>query len=113
MDAGIVDEDLDRPGFEDLRQRRRGLRGIGDVETHGLGGAASGDDRGGQRLGARELAMGMDIDMMPGSGEGMGDGGADDAAAAGDQSAAHGLRRTARWRGRSAVPRSRSATAKR
>ncbi len=61
MNAGIVHEDLDGAGFQQLRQRRAGCLGIGDVEADRLGAAALRADIGGQRLGACELPMGVQM----------------------------------------------------
>ena len=44
IDAGIVDQDLDRAGGDEVRQRRRGRFAFGDVENDRFDGAAAGDD---------------------------------------------------------------------
>ncbi len=87
MDAGVVDDDLDRA------RRQQALAGglrrgaIGDVEGDRLGAAALGDDSPGDRLGGLEPGVGMDDDVRAVARQPLGDRLADAAAGAGDQGA--------------------------
>ncbi len=87
MDAGVVDHHLDRPGFEQCRDRRSGRVAVGDVEDDRLGAAARGDDGLHHLTGARQVAVGVHDDVVTVCGEAAADRPADIAAAAGDQGA--------------------------
>jgi len=91
VDAGVVDEDLDRPGGEQRPDRAaRGLA-IGHVERDRLGAAPRAGDAGDNFLRTRAIAVRMHDHVQPVGGQLPADRATDVAAAAGDECAA-------RWR---------------
>ena len=87
VDAGVIDENLDRAGFQQFFQCGGGGRSLGDVEGDSLGTAAGSDDVGDDRFRLFDAAVGMDDDVMAVGGQAAADRRADAAAAAGDEGA--------------------------
>ncbi len=91
MRAGIVDEHLDRSRFQQAFAGREARRVVGNVE----GDALAAEFRR-QRLGPRDIGMGMDDDAQTVAGKGAADRLPDRAAAAGDEGTDHARTTVAR-----------------
>src|SRR6185369_15457004 len=89
VNAGVVDQNLDRSGFEQPFEGHGGGGPFGDIEGDRFATAAGGYDRGDYRLSLGQAAIGVDDDMVAVGGQAPADRGADAAAAAGDQGAFH------------------------
>ena len=73
MQAGVVDDDLDRAAFEQLLAGRARGGVIGDVERHRLGAAAGADDALDDRLGGVDARVGVGDDVQAVAAEALGD----------------------------------------
>ena len=89
MDAGVIDQNLDRPCFEQLVQDGRRCSTLGDIKGNGFSAATNGGDQVDHRLRLFRAAVGMDDDMMAVSGKALADRSANAAAAAGDKGSFH------------------------
>ena len=85
MDAGVVDQYLDRPVGEQGVQRRAGRLAVGDVECDRHGTAALVVDRRNHFFGAREVGVGVDDHVQAVGGQLHADRATEVAATAGDQ----------------------------
>ena len=73
MDAGIIDQDLDRASFEHSFQRSRCSATVGDIKRNCLGRSARIGNRGHDFFGARYTIIGVHINMVPGCRQNMAD----------------------------------------
>src|SRR6185312_8306104 len=89
VNAGIVDENLDRAAVQKPNEGGFGGCRIGHVESEGFSAAAGFDDRGGLCSGALQPLMRVDIDVMPRRRERARNRRADRPAAARDEGALH------------------------
>ena len=89
MDAGVVDQDLDRASGEEFRQRRRGRLAFGDVENDRFGTAAAGENFADDRLGLGAAAVGVHDHVAAVGGQAAADRRADAAATARNQRPLH------------------------
>src|SRR5262249_50121868 len=85
--TGVVDQDLDRAGLEDLLERRARRGTIGDIEAHGFGAPAGGADLAHQSRCHLGAAVRVHVDVVTGGRETTAERRTDSAATAGDQRA--------------------------
>jgi len=90
MDAGIVDENLDRLVFDKGGQHIGDRYPVSHIEYQHLRTATAGTNSLGQCLGGLSSTIGMNVDMAAIGSKTAADGRADTAAAAGNQGILHG-----------------------
>ena len=90
MDAGIVDQNLDRLVFDEGSQHSGYRCAVSHIECQHLRTAAACTNGIGQRLCGLQSTMGMNVDMAAIGSKTAADGGANAAAAAGNQGIFHG-----------------------